>query len=266
MRSIMILLFTVCMISSLILNGCTSKSDNADTGTNVPFFGTLQLTITFQQPGVLSKRADISLQKLFIDIYDEQTLYQSDTVTISNNDASISRTYSDIPSLHEYTIFSYTKDIIDSIIHPIDSISVEVQPNKTSNVNLSLEPAYSMLKMTYTTLPDSIKRLTTIIDGNIVGDTTAVTDYFIAGVNVPFSYDYIRIGIRDFRFEARGTIWGIDTLRYAGDTTITINAGQDQSINFELKNLCKTPYYGNLNVEITLIPIGTVTITGSFEQ
>jgi len=262
MKKLTFLIFVLLCLSIMLLN-CVK--DNPIEPVVETETGTANLTVILNKVGQLAKISEINLQSLCITLSSNDTIIY-DTVSVTGNGQNtVNKTYNDLACL-EWTLYAESYDVIDKIIHS-GSTTFTVQPEETVNVTLDLTAQYSMLVANFINICDSVTRCEILVDGELVADSSFLKQSLI-GSTVTLSYDYLKADtVHLIRFDVYGEMWGIDTLLYTGDTTITVVSGEDKSYTITLDWVGPdVPPSGKAEVQVTLGSCGTVGVNGVIDN
>jgi hypothetical protein len=174
---------------------------------------------------------------------------------------TISRTFTGLPEKN-WLASAETRDNRNMIVHA-GSKSFTIVRKKTTSVSMSLSSKYSMLIAKFFPIRDSVNRCILLVDGIIEGDSTFVKQQLL-GDTIPLRYDYVTTGATHvISLRARGGMWGIDTLLYSGDTSITVMAGTDAPFRVTLKWVGPAkPPPGQGEMFVSVGSVGTVVVLG----
>lgn len=251
--------------------GLTSgKPDDASGGPKfvpVPMdSGTAQVTVVLDPVGALGKRSDIALSRLCLALSAMGADSIFDTLAVSGNGRnSVSKTYAKLASMRSWKLTAKSLDLKDSVIHA-GSVSFDVQPGKTADVSLDLTARFAMLKARFFPIKDSVTRCSLYIDGALMSQS-AFAKQTLLGDTLKLAYDYVLIfATHKIRMEVYGSMWGLDTLLYSGDTTIALKAGD---ADYRMKLDWKGPYLppaGQASIQVLLGAAPTVTVNGELPE
>ena len=253
-------LFAGLMLSGFILISCSTGPNNP-VDNNSP--GSANVSVRVGNVGTMAKRHDISLSKLIISISSQGETPILDTFPLSGNgQMTVSKTYNNLASLKTWTLSVNTLDSKDSLIHS-GSTTFNIQPRQTTDVSLDLSARFSMLKANFFPIRDSVTRCELLVNGTNVDDSSFAKQSAI-GNTVKLAYDYLQTNIAQrINMDVYGKMWGLDTLLYAGDTTITPLPGSNASYTITLKWVgLALPPPGQATMTVTLGAMGTVTVNG----
>jgi hypothetical protein len=216
--------------------------------------------------GALAKRADISLARLIVSLSAAGQPTINDTFALSGTSSTtINKTYSNLASLITWTLSARSLDSRDSVIHS-GSTTFVVQPRQTASVSLNLDARYSMLKANFFPIRDSVTRCVLLVDGIVKKDSSFARQSHI-GDTVKLAFDYLKTGVAQrIKMSVYGTMWGLDTLLYTGDTLITAVPGVNATYNVLLKWVGPSlPPSGQGTMSVVLGAAGTVTMNGTLQ-
>jgi alpha-tubulin suppressor-like RCC1 family protein len=230
--------------------------------------GTANITFQIGKVGVLGKKATIQLSKLYIMLSapGETSIY--DTVDLSGNGSeTFTKSYVNLASLLKtWTITAESKDVNGITIH-YGSTQFVVPAGEAIPVSLNLGAGYSMLKARFFPIQDSVTRCELLVNDAKVDDSTFAKQ-LLRGDTVNLSYDYLATGTAQrIKLDVYGTMWGIDTLLYTGDTLITPVSGLDATYHIVLKWVGPSvPPPGQATMTVILGAVGSVTVDGQLQS
>ncbi len=185
------------------------------------------------------------------------------------NQQVVTKTFSNLASLKTWTVSAIAKDKVGKTTHS-GKTTFEVQPCGTTAVTLDLAAQYSMLKANFYPIRDSVNACMLWVDGEVVIDSS-FSRTELRGDTVRLSYDYLSAspaGIQHtIRMDARGIVWGDDTLLYRGDTAVRAVSGENGSYTIKLKWVGPDiPPPGAATMTVVLGATGSVTVNGELED
>lgn len=252
----------------LVLAGCTA---DFPTGAPRPHAckGAASVTIRTGKVGVLAKRTGIEMDKLIIDIYlrDIDSSVLRDTSGLSgHNETVVKKTFPGLTAPENFTLHARAIDKAGKVIHT-GSVEFSTIPGDTIDVSLALDAQYSMLRVSFNDIPDSVSKVTLGIAG-----TETLDSVFTAGTRntVVLSYDYLSArsnGIAHaISLRASGSFYGNDTVLYAADTTVRAQSGVDKAYRVVLKWVGPGVPKGAAAMTVTIGAVGTVTVNAEPEK
>jgi hypothetical protein len=231
--------------------------------------GSANVTITLGKIGTLSKvaaSASISLCSLRVALTAAgETAINWTTPVSGSGPITVSRTFTGLAE-KTWLLSAETRDTRNAVLHS-GAVSFTVIRKKTVNVNLSISSKYSMLVAKFFPICDSVNQCILLVDGITRGDSS-FTKQLHVGDTIPLRYDYLATGIsHNISMRARGSMWGIDTLLYSGDTSITITAGVDGSFRVTLRWVGpSSPPPGQAEMFVMVGSFGSVVVTGIIDD
>lgn len=260
--------FAILPVLAALLSVSACMRDDSNPGTADPAAepGSAQVLIRTGKIGRLAKKAAIELSRLEITLSapGESTVVREFPLTGSGA-ATVSHTIPGLASLKPWTLAARSLDLNGRVIHS-GSADFEVRPRQTAEVSLDLAALYSMLRASFYPVRDSVTRCELWIDGELRADT-AFPKQSRLGDTIVLAYDYVGAAAdHEFRMEAHGGMWGIDTLLYAGDTVLRVSAGVDAAVALRLPWVGpRTPPPGQAAMEVALGAVGTLLLNGRME-
>jgi hypothetical protein len=238
----------------------------------------VEVTIHAGGVGALSKAAGskaIEMSDLYVVLAaeGEDTVYDTLSLTGGSHERTERATYTGLASriedrIVEWTLAVESRDGNGEVIHSGDT-AFAIPPLDTAEVELHLSAQYSMLKANYRPIRDSVTRCELIVDGETVADSSFAKQSLV-GENVQLAFDYLQaapMGVAgDIELNVYGVLWGIDTLLYTGDTTISVVSGADDACDVVLDYVGPDTLHGGATMVVTLGAVGTTTINGSLAQ
>jgi len=227
--------------------------------------GSADVTLTVGRIGILSKAAasaSIALCSLRVNLTASGEAPVNWATPISGTGAlTVVHSFSGLAA-KVWLLSAETRDTRNVPIHAGLS-SFSVLRKSTVSVNVPLAPKYSMIVAKFFPVRDSVNRCILIIDGTTRGDSTFAKQSHV-GDTIPLGYDYLTTGAtHSISMRARGAMWGIDTLLYSGDTSVTVVPGVSAAFRVTLRWVGPAnPPPGQANMVVTMGTLGTVTIEG----
>jgi hypothetical protein len=264
-----ILATSVCIAGVITLSGCSGSDGNPASGTIESAGGTAALEIRVGKVGTLAKQATISMEKLIVEIKGKDTAATvlRDTSTLSGHGATVvKKTFTGLTAPEEYTLFVKALDKTGKVIHT-GSKKFSTVPGDTIDVALDLDAQYSMLRVTFSSIPDSVKKVTMEIAAIDTIDSS-----FAAGSrdSAILAYDYLTAdsnGIaHKISLRASGIFYKKDTVLYAADTTVIAKSGIDTAFRVTLKWVGPKVPKGAATMVVNVGVIGTTSINAGFES
>jgi hypothetical protein len=236
--------------------------------------GTVNVSINLGQTGKLSKvksTAAIEMTRLIITLsaYDQDTIKDTLSLTGGSQERTERKTYSGLAawidgSIIEWTLTAKSYDQNGRIIHSGDT-TFTIPVKDTVEISLFLNAKYSMLVANYFPIRDSVTRCELIVDG-YTQENYSFAKQSLVGDTVTLSYDYLIASdsgdIHHIELNVYGELFGIDTLLYTGDTTITIQSGEDANYQVVLNYVGPVKLRGAATMVVTLGKIGTIMVNG----
>lgn len=257
---------TFCFTTIISLfTGCTNNvTDPKETVS-----GAAAVTVNLGKVGVLAKRSTIEMKRLVIQISVNETdsVVVTDTSDLSGYDESTVNTiFSELIAPQDFNISAKSIDAGGKTIHN-GKVSFSTIPGDTVDVSLKLDAKYSMLRVSFNDLPDSV-------NGIVLGiiDVDTLDSLFDAGSrdSVVLEYDYLEadtVGIEyDLWLRSGGCFYGTDTILYAADTTIIARSGVDKSYQVVLKWVGPGVPDGAAEITVTIGAVGTSLINAEFDK
>jgi glucan 1,3-beta-glucosidase len=226
--------------------------------------GVLSMEIQLNKVGVLSKETEVNLSKLLYDIRDSSggTVIRDSSVISGHSDISIKRVFSGLTAPRNYTLIATTYDKTGEIIHS-GSKKFATMPAETTDIVLNLLSKFSMLRVTFSSIPDSIRRVSAM-----VGEISLDSSLEGSPKTVLLTYDYLPADsagiVYPLVLRAVGRFYGRDTLLYKADTTITAISGRDKSYVVTLKWCGPQMPRSSITIGITVGVIGSTDINAGF--
>lgn len=250
----------------LLLPGCTGNSPtNEGTSSSLP--GAVKVSVTVGNVGTLAKRTTIEMKQLVITISVKVTdsVVIADTSSLSvTGESTVSKTF---PELTAPEDFKLSVQAIDAKGKTIFSGSKEFNtiPEDTVDVALDLDAKFSMLKVSFDNIPDSVAKVTLGIAGADTLDSAFTTG---SNEKVLLAYDYLAAdtaGVNHkISLKASGSFYGNDTVLYAADTAIIAKSGVDSTYTIVLKWVGPDIPYGAAEITVTIGAVGTTKINAGF--
>lgn len=217
----------------LLLTQCSNLSPNsqlASPSNDVNQPASANIAITLDPVATLSKRQAISLKQFVLTLTSpgEDTLRDTTTVTDLAG-STVQKTFNNLMAPRTWTLKAVSFDKSDSIIHS-GTTNFTTIPADTVDVTLSLAARFSMLRVSFNGVHDTIAKLSVSIDGATKADTTlSIT----AGPDtVVLSYDYLSATTagtsHTISLKASGTSAGATKVLLSADTTLTVVSGENK--------------------------------------
>jgi hypothetical protein len=253
-------LASLCAMAAVFISSCADLTNSDRDPTGQPP-GSATLSITTGRVGMLAKNADISLARLCVSLSapDETTLFDTANLT-GFNEQTVTLSFNTLASLKTWTFNAYTEDANDSIIHET-STTFRVHPRQTVPVSLSMQARFSMLKVRFFPIRDSVTRCAISVDNTLKSDSSFAKQSKLGDtVIVGFEYLYTNTSQR-VRFDVFGNMWGFDTLLYTGDTLLNPSPGTNQHYVIRLRWVGPAlPPPGQASMVVTVGPVGSTDV------
>ncbi|MBN1578554.1 MAG: hypothetical protein JW913_18470 [Chitinispirillaceae bacterium] len=237
--------------------------------------GVLKVSVNIGRVGALSKKskaADIEMTDLYV-VFSADG-YDSIFDTIPLGGGSDGRTEEEIyPAMAaryknkiiEWTLRVEARDQNDNPTHWGDTV-FSIRPKDTTDVTLTVEARYSMLKANFIPIRDSVTRCVLDIDnGDHIVDSSFEKQSLV-GNTVTLSYDYLTASTdgepHTIKLDVFGELWGIDTMLYTGTTDITVLSGEEGNYKVPLAYKGPKTLHGAADMVVTLGTVGTVSMDG----
>jgi uncharacterized protein (TIGR02145 family) len=237
--------------------------------------GALAMTVHAGTIGALAKTAAIEMSSLYIELSSPglPTIY--DTLSLSGGSAERTerKTYANLASrvrnsIVEWTLTVESRDLNGTIIHSGDTIFT-VPPRDTIDIEMFLAAQYSMLVANFYPIRDSVtgceikveglsKNAVTFDKQSRLGDTVSLTDDYLPASQLGVS--------QNIEMNVYGHYFGVDTLLYTGDTSLSVVSGQNSNYQIKLKYVGPAALQGAATMAVTLGAVGTVTVDGELED
>lgn len=266
----LICVISLCTAASLILlSGCTGSEIAAPQTTTTSGTGTARIDVRVGKVGVLAKKAAIEMELCImkISVSSNDSVIIIDTSDLSGHGENIvGKTFSDLSAPKSYTLDVITVDHGGKAIHS-GSVNFTTIPADTVDVSLDLNARYSMLRVSFNTIPDSVDAVSLEID-----EDESLDSLFSAGEldTVTLEYDYLaadREGIEyNVSLKASGSFYGTDTVLYAGNTTIVAVSGIDTGYQVTMQWVGPGMPEGATEMTVTIGSVGTTTINTVFNE
>jgi len=266
----------VIMLSAAILLSCSNNNQPIvpDISTES---GTLKVSLKMDRVGLLGKTKAIEMAGLYVVLSAEGQDTVFDTIQLSGGsyERSVEKVYDNIVSrvknrIVEWTISLESRDQNDQPIHSGDTTFTITPPKDTVELSITLDAHLSMLVASYYPIRDSVTRCVLRIDDNAVEIDSPFSKQSLIDDTVKLSYDYLSASTsgepHNVILDVYGDFWGVDTLLYTGDTTITVHSGEDVNYNVMLKYVGPNKLYGAAKMMVTLGKVGMVTINGVLQN
>lgn len=268
LKNIKIMTFIYVFIGCFLMAGCNS-SNPADVLSSGESSGVASVTIHTGKIGVLAKRNLIEMKKLIIQIRVKGTdaVVLSDTTALSGYGETVfSKTYPKLVAPENYILAVSSIDAGGIVIHSGSTEFLSI-PADTVNVSLNLDAKYSMLRVSFNTIPDSVRNVAL---GIALADTLDST--FVCGFldTVKLTYDYLtatKDGVNHaVSLRASGSYYGKDTVLYASDTIVNAVSGMDKSYIVTLKWVGPGVPPGAATMTVTIGAVGTTILNTGFTE
>ncbi|MBN1575781.1 MAG: hypothetical protein JW913_04470 [Chitinispirillaceae bacterium] len=168
----------LCIAGLLILAGCTGNDINGTSGKAASHSGAAAVTIRAGKIGVLAKSKTIEMEKLIIEISVKgmDTIVVTDTAELSGHgETVVNKTFPGLNAPQDFTLNVQSLDATGEVIHNglVDFTTI---PADTVDVSLDLDAQYSMLRVSFNDIPDSVSSVRLGIAG-----TDTLDSAFTAG-------------------------------------------------------------------------------------
>lgn len=234
--------------------------------------GTLKMTVHAGAVGALRKETAINMKNLYIQLSSPGLPTVYDTLSLSGGSAERTerQTYSGLASrikdqIVEWTLAVESRDQNGKVIHSGDT-TFSISPLDTIDVEMSLAAQYSMLVTNFFPIQDSVEQCELKVDGTVKGNLSFAKQTRL-GDTVSLNDDYLQaspMGVsHNIEMNVYGKLWGINTLLYMGDTTITVVSGQNGYYHIMLEYVGPDILHGTAKMSVTLGAVGTTIIDGS---
>lgn len=245
---------------------CSDSSINSHEK-NESLFGASEVSIHIGKIGSLAKCQAIDLNMLVLTISSPGNDTIRDTLSINGTGEIVIKTVVDsIAAPVEWTLNAATYDKSGVIIQS-NSTVFATMPGDTTDVSLSLYAKYSMLRTSFISIPDSIKAVRMIIQGIDTLDAAFTTGSMDS---IKIAYDYLPADINGIvhaiSLYAMGSFYGIDTVLYAADTTVTVKSGENLNCKTVLKWVGPGVPPGTASINVIIGTVGTAVINAGFEE
>ncbi len=228
--------------------------------------GQVSVSVNLGNVGILARAAQMTPTKLLLQFTSSHSATVADTIIVSGS-GTVAKSYS-LASQQGWTMQATGLDQRDSVLYTGTS-TFNVAAQKTTNVNLSLDARYSSLRVRFP-VRDSLTRFVLSVDGAVWGDSSVAVQSRV-GDTVKMDHDYLAASATGtshaFSLKVFGREWGLDTLFYAFDTSLTIVSGNNLGRALTLKwvgpNL---PPPGMATLSVTLGTVGQVDLGVSYED
>ena len=257
-------------IAALLLGmvGCDKGLvDNSSTGaTPAGDLGKVALTLNLGQVGVLARSAQMNPARLVLAFASAGAATVRDTIALTGS-GSVSKSYS-LASQREWTLQTTGLDQRDSVLYA-GSQAFTVLARKTTTVSMTLDPRYSSVRVRFP-VRDSLTRFVLSVDGLVWGDSSVAKQARV-GDTVKMDRDYLAASAAGvshaFSVRVFGSAWGIDTLLYSLDTTLSVVSGANQGRSLLLKWVgSRTPPNGQATLAIAMGAVGQLDIGVGYED
>jgi hypothetical protein len=224
----------------LLLTQCGNLSPTSQLtspSNNINQNASANIAIQLDPVATLSKRQAISLKRLVLTLTSpgEDTLRDTTAVTDLTG-STIQKTFNNLKAPQNWTLKAVSYDKLDSIIHS-GSTNFATISSETVNVALNLAARFSMLRVSFNGVHDTIAKLSVSIDGATKADTTlSIT---ASPDTVVLSYDYLpatTVGTsHTISLKASGTSASATKVLLSADTTLTVVSGENKVHAIQLK-------------------------------
>jgi hypothetical protein len=255
------------LVTGLLLSGCSDNAVQSESG--LMNSGAAEVEIKVGKIGVLAKRSMIEMNKLIVEIVNANTsvtVLKDTTTLVGHAETQVNKRFDGLKAPDLYILQAKAVDKSGKTIHSGSKIFSTI-PAGVVNVNLGLAAQYSMLKVSYNNVPDSVGKVTLAI---ISADT--IDSSFVRGVRdtVVLAYDYLPADSDGISYpvslKASGSFFGKDTVLYAADTTISAVSGVDKSYLITLKWVGPGYPSGAAAITVTIGAVGTTVLNAGFTQ
>lgn len=226
-----------------------------------------RVTVKVGGVGTLGKRADITFARLLVTLSSSGEPTLRDTFSLSGNgQATVTRIYDNLAASKSWTLSASSFDLRDSLIHSGSSNFVPVA-GLTTDLSVSLDPRFAMLKAIFFPIPDSVTRCQLQVDSVTRGDSLFPNQSML-GDTMQLGYDYVTTGrSHSIRLNAFGDSAGGHRLLYRADTAINVLSGVNGYFRVVLKRIAPpAPTSGGIVAHITLGRVWSVLVDGVFED
>jgi hypothetical protein len=261
-----------CLVSLLmtivLLAGCTSDAINSCTESKAGS-GTAEVRIIVGKIGILAKSTPVEMKHLVLKISmnSNGSTIITDTMGLSGNGKYIaSKHFSALSAPEVFTLEATTSDENGKIIHSGKTVFTTI-PADTVHVSMNLNAIYSMLRVSFNAIPDSVD---TVVLGITGVDTLEAASASAASDTIVLTYNYLRADTQGIDYHislrARGSYYGKDTTLYAADTTVKALSGVDKSHAIVMKWVGPGIPDGAAEITVTIGAVGTTTINTGFTE
>jgi hypothetical protein len=188
------------------------------------------IAIQLDPVATLSKRQTISLKRLVLTLTSPggDTLRDTTAVTAISG-STLQKTFNNLKAPQSWSLKAVSYDNLDSIIHS-GTTNFTTIPADTVDVALNLAARFSMLRVSFNGVHDTIAKLSVSIDGATKADTTlSIT---ASPDTVVLSYDYLSSTAagtsHTISLKASGTSGGTTKVLLSADTTLTVVSGENK--------------------------------------
>jgi len=238
--------------------------------------GALQVSINMGKVGALRKTmksTQIDMTKLYIVFSAEgqSPIFDTLTLTGGSQERTERKTYGNVAAWKdgyaiEWTLSAEARDKNGILIYSGDTVFT-IHPDETTEIPLFLKSKYSMLKVNFFPIRDSVTRCKLNVDGGPVEADSTFPIQSLIGDTVSLSYDYLTASSFGVSHHIKLNVYGkssdgIDTLLYTGDTTILVQSGEDKKYRVLLNYVGHNTLHGAATMVVTLGEVGTTKIDG----
>ncbi|HOX52797.1 MAG TPA: fibrobacter succinogenes major paralogous domain-containing protein [Fibrobacteria bacterium] len=252
---------------SLFLSSCESvRSPEPGVSVASPTDGQVAVSLNLGPVGVLARSQQMKPTRLILRFTSSQSAPVADTIQVSGS-GTVAKTYS-LPSQQNWSLQATGLDQRDSVLYA-GGTSFSVAAKKTTAVSLSLSAKYSSLRVRFPII-DSLTRFVLSVDGTTWGDST-VPKQTRVGDTVKMDHDYLTASpsgvMHEFGLRIYGQPWGVDTLCYALDTSVSVVSGNSLGHVFKVHWVgAKTPPPGFAELTVFLGAVGQVDVQVVYED
>lgn len=253
----------------LMLGACDSEHEPplTTTGTDVQdrSTGDVSLSLHLGPVGVLARSLQMTPNRLVLQFNSGATIVR-DTIQVAGS-GTVSKNYK-LPSQQNWNLLAIGLDQRDSVLY-IGSSSFTILANKTTAVSMSLNAKYSSLQVRFPII-DSLTRFVLTVDGSVWGDSSVVKQARV-GDTIKMDHDYLTASpsgvAHAFGLRIYGQPWGVDTLSYSLDTSVSVVSGNSLGHVFKVHWVgAKTPPPGFADLTVFLGSIGKVDVQVVYED
>lgn len=264
-------LFSLVLASqaALLLGACDSDheprlstigSDVQDRST-----GQVALSLNLGPVGVLARSAEMSPRRLVLKFKSGASTLD-DTIAVTGS-GTVAKNYT-LASQQNWTLQAIGLDQRDSVLYE-GATSFAVLAKKTTSVSLALNAKHSSIRVRFPII-DSLTRFVLSVDGTVWGDSSVVKQTRV-GDTVKMDHDYLSASpsgvAHSFELRIYGQPWGVDTLCYALDTSVSVVSGKSLGHVFKVHWVgAKTPPPGFAELSVILGSVGMVDVQVVYED